>query len=299
MSTEFEDLLERGLRDATADVHLSRPVLPAALAAHRRHRSRRQLVAAGTVAVVGITAGLTLSNASRSSTAAPPTMRTTPAPAPRLVSVNEVLARANRALNSIDNHDWVARVTADSPGLHTTSSMDLKTGQQRLDQKISFAGTHDDSSVAISADGVQTTVDYAARTWQRYQTSRPVVGDVHGRGLGAPSDDLPNLDTPEAVKHALAAKTVTLAGSDTVDGRSAYRLQCSGVTEGRAESETVWVDANSYLPLRVSYRGLSKTGHGTGTVVMDWLPRTETNLAALNLEPPAGFRHVPPPPPKS
>jgi hypothetical protein len=271
-------------------------MLRAALTAHRRHRSRRQLVAAGTVAVVGTAAGLTLSSAHPAPTVAPPTMRTLPAP--RLVSVNEVLTRANRALNTIDNHDWVARVTDDAPGLHTSSSMDLETGRQRLDQKISLGGTHDDSSVAISADGTLTIVDYAARTWQRYRTPRPVVGDVHDRGLGAPSDDLPNLDTPEAVKHALAAKAVTLAGRDTVDGRSAYRLQCSGVIEGQAESETVWVDANSYLPLRVSYRGLSKTGHGTGTVVMDWLPRTDTNLAALDLEPPAGFGHVPPPPKK-
>jgi hypothetical protein len=298
MSTEFEDLLERRLRDATADVHLSRPVLPAALAAHRRHRSRRQLVAAGTVAVVGITAGLTLSNASRSSTAAPPTMRTAPAPAPRLVSVNEVLTRASKVLDTIDYHDWVVRVTADSPGLHTVSSMDLQTGQQRLDQKVSLAGTHDDSSDSITADGMLTIVDYAARTWQRYQTPRPDPGDVQDRGLGSPSDSLPDLDTPEGVKHALAAKTVTLAGRDTVEGRSAYRLQCSGVTDGQAESETVWVDANSYLPLRVSYQGLSKTGHGTGTVVMDWLPRTGANLTALELDPPAGFRHLPRPAPK-
>ena len=298
MSTEFEDLLERGMHDATADVHLSRPVLPAALAAHRRRRSRRQLVAAGTVAVVGTAAGLTLGNTSGASTAAPPTTRTAPAPAPRLVSVNEVLTRASKVLDTIDYRAWVVRVTDDAPGLHTTSSMDLESGQQRLDQKVSLAGSHADSSWAISADGMETNVDYAARTWQRYQTSRPGVGDVHDRGLGSPSDSLPDLDTPEAVKHALDAKAVTLAGRATVDGRSAYRLHCSGVTGGQAESETVWVDANSYLPLRVSYRGLSKTGHGTGTVVMDWLPRTRANLAALDIEPPAGFRHLPQPAPK-
>jgi hypothetical protein len=215
------------------------------------------------------------------------------------VSVEEILTRVDKVIDTIDYRDSVVRMTNDAPGLHVKSSMDLTTGQQREDQKLSsVGGGPDDSSVAVTAEGMQTVVDYAARTWQRYQTPRPVVGDVHTRGLGSPYDDLPNLDTPETVRQALNAKTVTLTGKDTVDGRSAYRLTCRGVTGGHAESETVWVDANNYLPLRVSYQGLSKTGTGTGTVEMDWLPRTPTNLAALDLQPPAGFRHVPHPAPK-
>jgi hypothetical protein len=31
---------------------------------------------------------------------------------------------------------------------------------------------------------------------------------------------------------------------------------------------------------------------------MDWLPRTGASLAALELDPPAGFRHLPRPAPK-
>ncbi len=84
--------------------------------------------------------------------------------------------------------------------------------------------------------------------------------------------------------------TLRAAGGGIVDGVSTIRLS------GRpgATTMTFWVDATTYLPVRI-VQVWASAPYSDGDVQMDmrWLPATPANKALLTAPIPAGFTHVP------
>lgn len=187
-------------------------------------------------------------------------------------------------------------------------------------------GHYDEGSTAAS---VYTFVNYQAGTWAR-QTGRdypaalliplitrlpdgcvPVFGPVPAGelpGIGVPASSQPS-SVAKALRTAISCGTLTLAGRQRVDGIETIKLTSR---PGSAIPETIWVDADTYLPVRVAAR-LVSAGSGTTqgqltlqapgatqgqltlqqTADITWLRPTAQNLDELTVPVPSGFRHVP------
>lgn len=83
----------------------------------------------------------------------------------------------------------------------------------------------------------------------------------------------------------------TLNGQDTILVRYVPPRGFKPSATQQWPTERVWLDAASYLPLRIAI-----TGAGTAQEQnLTWLRATPANLAILRVVPPAGFKQVPPP----
>ena len=179
-------------------------------------------------------------------------------------------------------------------------------GYADREESFNTHGSLTDLSSAVVDHGlrVRRFVDYPSRTWQQdsIQLSQygagPTLSQMVKQLLG-PEPKAPH-------------KTITLV---TLHGRRMYRVtfRLSGVrmvawrlpiftaseylpamTGGRIFSESMWIDATSFLPLRVAV-----TGHGGKLLASEtvaWLPADPANLAKLvPAAIPAGFSLTPEP----
>ena len=127
-------------------------------------------------------------------------------------------------------------------------------------------------------DGTRTVlaVDYADHAWWTYRLVPPDM----------PSDVwwITTLDGPDDVRDALRLWALHVVGTERVDGRETVHLGGARPT-GTGIAIDIWVDAASYLPVRVAIVSpdMSITSRYT------WLPRTPRNLAPFDLKPPTGF----------
>jgi hypothetical protein len=86
----------------------------------------------------------------------------------------------------------------------------------------------------------------------------------------------------------------TVAGRQWVDGVDAIKL----TGHQRSAAATIWVDPDSYLPVRLTNPVHLMAGEtdqqdaGTLTIDFRWLPPTRANLAELTAPIPKGFREV-------
>jgi hypothetical protein len=127
-------------------------------------------------------------------------------------------------------------------------------------------------------DGTRTvlTVDYTDRAWWTYRLDQPEVpSDVSWIAMS---------DGPEDIQDTLRRLSLHLVGTERVDGQDTIHLGGPKPT-GRGIAVDIWVDATTYLPVRIAFVSpdLSVTSRYT------WLPRTPQNLAPFDLKPPAGF----------
>jgi hypothetical protein len=151
--------------------------------------------------------------------------------------------------------------------------------------KIPAHGTADPSTFpqysSIETTGEHIDVRYHDRVWSDMKAT--------SIAFNAPA-------TAATVQHAVASKSATVVGNDTVDGIETIQLRVTDFA-GAGSSGDSWVDASTYLPVRMILHnqiGDSSRGTTPGSVQDDFtfLPPTPSNLALLTPVVPAGFTTV-------
>jgi len=120
------------------------------------------------------------------------------------------------------------------------------------------------------------TVDYADRAWWTYRLEQPdTPSDVSWISMFDDADD---------IREALRLWSLHLIGNERVDEQDTVHLGGPKPT-GRGIAVDIWVDAATYLPVRITVVSpdLSMVSRYT------WLARTPENLTPFDLKAPTGF----------
>jgi hypothetical protein len=289
MSTAFEHELSTGLREEADGVHLSRDVLAAARARHRRRTVvTRAASGAGTVGVAG---AVTTAMALNGPVAAAPAPGSTPPAASATVRLDAatVSARLTKALLAPDEsvHHVTFRTTLGGKSSRSDLWEDLTSGAIRYGgRKVPGAPLMELGTERRGDLQTTTTLDRDRRTYSReeYRIDTTVAPPRDGGPLGDFS--------PEGLKKALAEGTWKLVGEEKLDGRPTVHLRVT--TQARYDCHyDLWVDATSYQFVRRVV--VQETDLGRMRYVEDWqyLPRTKANLAKLKLTIPKGYHEAP------
>lgn len=119
-------------------------------------------------------------------------------------------------------------------------------------------------------------VDYERETWHaHHETEAP------------PATEVPDILDADALKQAIDEGRMELIGSERVGDRDTHHLRLFATHRGYQID--LWVDSTSYLPVRETSTVIDGPAEPVMTSDYDWLPRTEENLAKLELTPPPGF----------
>jgi hypothetical protein len=279
MSTRLEEELAAGMCERVT--HLRPRDDLVARAAHRNHRRRARLAAG--CAAVGVSAVLVVTVAGLNGG----TARTGPTGAagatgatPQLLTAVQVAQRAAAALAADDIKYAVVTTTYDARTVRTELWQDPATGNSRRSGVNYPGGPEEDSWVTFGeSEVVVTQVNHTARTWTRFERPGPI--------------DLPSdwtLDTPEKLRQALldGGRAYELVGPEEIDGRAVVHLR-STIKGG---GEDLWVDAQSYRPVRLV---VVKPGDGRNMRRQEdiqWLRRDAESLAPLTVAIPAGFARI-------
>jgi hypothetical protein len=258
-----------------------RPAPGLAAVVRRRHVRRKVAGYSATVATVGVAAVLGIALATAPGTRpANGSMATASANAVQYETVAYVTKKADAALADLDSYLMTSTITM--PTGRTEEVTDPSTGRQRTTMFSKEGARTSD----ISESGRPSThptvlvVDHHARAWWTYTLAPPP---------GVPNVDNENFTDPAEIRAALTAGTMQVVGHEQTDGADALHLRLVITRPKRTGTldltVDLWVDATSYLPRKVV--------GGTVTTTFSWLPRTEANLARLDLTPPAGYRHLP------
>jgi hypothetical protein len=251
----------------------------------RRRRTRQRLAWGGALGVPVVAAGVALAlvvgqPAARPTGHSPAAAGSTGA-SDELHTVAYVAARTQQALGTADQYVVHETFTEDGAPAHQLWADGATPRMVQIWEPVA----NPPRARMLTADSNSMTlldVNYQARTWSR--DSRPGENDTHtGFTTG--------YDSPAQLRIWMAEGSLVLVGDEQVDGRAAVHLRL--VTEETASGQAdmqLWVDAESYLPLRRA----SRKGDTTFTSGYEWLPRTPQELAHLALTVPAGFREVSP-----
>jgi hypothetical protein len=229
------------------------------------------------------------------------------------VNTAYVVKRVDSALSAADP-GAIAQMTvttrsAAAPGGTTTTATaeEWSSGGQWRSVTYSPAG-HQIYDEGFGTASGYTLVNYLTRTWARRPgLGRPVKQAPGPRGCGPVVAALPVLFQPglpglgfsaasgpatvaRALRGAISCGSLTVAGRQRVDGIDAIKLTSPS---GSAIPATIWVNPDTYLPVRVMARPVPGTSVLQQTADITWLPPTTQNLAKLTVPIPAGFRRVP------
>jgi hypothetical protein len=291
MTTDFE----ADLRAKLAGIN---PSLPSGLAqevveSHRRHqKSRRRTTMAatgGAAAVVGVVAGLSLTNSPAPATATTPTTTTTTTTTTAAYVVDHVtsaLSSTNAITEAIDyitGTQGNATVYTWAYGNQTRSLGETPPGKPNFDI---FATTTGNKVTSVY-------VKYPTRTWDTItesQSSTPTDG-CHGALSPDPTIDTVGL-SPEAWKSAILADlkcgSFSVVTHQQVDGVDAIGLEDHQI----AQPTTLWIDPETYLPVELT---TPKEGGAVAQKTdFQWLAPTKANLANLTVSIPSGFKQTTP-----
>jgi hypothetical protein len=166
-------------------------------------------------------------------------------------------------------------------GLRTESWTDLTTGRRRS-VTTREGRPFVQNVMGFEGGGLRSdTVSYDARIWTTSLRAVPAPKGETVAQLGQRYRDVAARGVYDEVGHA------QVDGRDTIHLRRSLRVDSS---LGRRTLVTdLWLDALSYPPVRQR-----SSTHGTPSAVeqnYDWLPRTQANLAKLELVVPDGFKH--------
>jgi len=92
--------------------------------------------------------------------------------------------------------------------------------------------------------------------------------------------------------HGHAEDLLQLIGDERIGGRDTVHLRLTGRTQGGLPQIDLWVDASTFLPVRL----VGTKGVVTSAIDYTWLTRTGANLAKTDLTVPAGYTHRDTPP---
>lgn len=119
-------------------------------------------------------------------------------------------------------------------------------------------------------------VEYATRTWSSQRSSSVLLaGDL----------------SPSLIRDEIASGRFTVLGRVSLDGRQSIELTWSSSFGPMTVRTTLWVDAQTYLPLRSVQTQTAQHGMllETDTTAYQILPATPANLGLLKPPIPAGF----------
>lgn len=281
---QFGERLGARLQSEVADVHPD-PDWPAAL--RRRHMRRvvalRTMVLAPAFAVVVATALVAVGSTGRGTV--PPVAG--PAKTTELHDVAYVTAHTTAALDDISG--YVERVTMVLPGGVTDVQLyDRATGRFRFDSSAKDGArltTIGGSSVLADRPTI-TVVNYSDRAWWTYRLELPTSAPSGAKASGA-QIAVGTFEDPADIRTAIAGGQLRLLGTEELGGHETLHLRVTSVAKPLPGAMDLWVDSQSYLPVRLSV-------HKAGTPVTQnytWLARTPQNAASLAVTPPAGFTH--------
>jgi hypothetical protein len=141
----------------------------------------------------------------------------------------------------------------------------------------------------VATTGEMIDVEYSNKTWSDQKDQVIITGD---------------LSDPVAIRAQIASGHWTVLGPAELDGHRAIELTWRITHDGTVLATAhLWVDAQTYLPLReeASYLTGRPGRDDTGTNRTDYelRPATAANLAQLRPDIPAGFRQTVSPEPPS
>jgi hypothetical protein len=232
-------------------------------------RPRRLVWAAGLAAVL-VTAGAVAVVRGATPAATPP--------APQRLTV---VAHVEKAMSE---RDYIVRSTYgfsanNGQKVVWTTWSDAVTGKLRASSTVS--GVRMDT---LFDGDLTTVVSYRDRAWWQLR-STPTPEPTGGIRLEGPPR------TPTEIKKALASGIfhVDEGKQPVVNGHRTIQLS-STRPDPVLGSFTIWVDAASYLPVRISASDDAKIRFVGAD--LEWLPRDSASLANLNLAIPPGFRQA-------
>lgn len=276
---QFADLLRGRMSDAVTEVEAPSGLADTVRRRHARHvlatRAGIALPLVAAVAAVGMLTGVGGAGGRH----APPSVQAQRSASGdvELRDVAYVTGQADAALARASDYVLVGRFSPTST-VRDEFRTDMATQRTRLNttgpagpiNSILLSGPTSESAEVL-------VVDYRDRAWWTYR-SRPVP--TGGVAMDPYQD-------PRQIRAMLDASRLRLAGRERVAGHDTYHLQATDLPPGMRASLDLWVDAQTFLPYRVT----SGKGGQTSTTDYEWLPRTPENLATLDLRPPAGFAH--------
>jgi len=277
MIDNFETQLRADL--AGVEATPSPTVTQSAYQTHRKNKAKRRratLAATGTAAAaVGVVAGLTLTS--------------TPA-----LTTAYVVDHVTSALSSTNE---IAYADEDN----TLYTWQYGNESRQLFESASGKPTYDFSQTAVDGKLTSLAVSYSARTWFGFTVPPPPAEASADAcpgiiltypALSFTSEALVTSFTPAGFK--LSAKAWISAIQNGLkcglftsiaqpNGSNSIELKDTHA----AQPTTLWVNAKTYLPIRLVAAKDGKTpGH---TVNFQWLAPTKANLANLTAQIPAGF----------
>jgi hypothetical protein len=286
--TEFsEDVLERELQYRLHE-EMSGMSVPPGLAATVRRRHHRRAMAlriAGAVPVVlAVALAVTLVSRPGGPTTAP-----AQADGPRVLDVNYVSQRTSTALESASDY-VLFKHSAYSDGYTTDEWVDATTDAHRINELDAAGGVTSATVFKGASPDNALTVNYTDRTFLR-QSMAVLIGVAPA---GQENDGFYRGDflDPDEVRGLAADGRLKVIGPESLAGVETVHLQWLQV-EGYTLN--LWVDATTYLPVRMDSAG----GKGSSRTDLQWLPRSETNLARFELSVPAGFTQTQPEDPRA
>jgi hypothetical protein len=291
MNANLEELLHDGMTRFTAELHV-----PADLARQaRRSRGRRlaRRAAAGGTAVIGAAAitvaAITAGNAGDGRQGAP------------AITAAYVTSRVRQAVTVAERRDVErTQMTTSATLAGRTLGFHIVTWHYRGELRLVYSSatgqlvgelgsvqTRERSGLLSFAT---TAVSYRTRTWGRDQV-RGISPILAVRSCKQGTVLFPPIDATDLqawvgeLRRLVSCGAFRLAGRQRVHGVDALKLVKSGST---GPAEAIWVDAATYLPLRVA---LSASGIQV-RIDISWLRPTAANLEHLHTAIPAGFRRA-------
>ena len=318
MNTDVEVLLREGMERFTADLRA-----PAGLTRQVVRRRRRRLALRATG---GLATALTAGAVALAVVVVPGAGHG--AAAGSAVLTADVVKRVNSALSAADPGD-IAQMTVTThraalPGrtaTTTTTSEEWSYGDEWRSVTNSPSGQPVDDEGFSPSTGY-TLVSYLKREWARepglgrpagsvtpvpgpggcepvvaalptlLHPGLPLQPGIAGLGFDAAlfSASSPPATIARALRTAISCGTLIEVGRQRVNGIEAIELTSR---PGSPISETIWVDPDTYLPVRAVIRSAGGFPVTQETADITWLPPTSQNLAKLAVPIPAGFRQVP------
>jgi hypothetical protein len=219
--------------------------------------------------------------------------------APRAETAAFVISRAAHAMGDLMLHAQVAE-----PGLGVFKIWAYH-GREMEEQ---FVGGHL-SAVNWSRSTARKTswvsVEYSSRDWDRQNgPAWPSSGCEHDQPplfYGVVPGMVP-ADFPGYVRASLACGAYAMAGRARIDGVATVRLDYTGTFFGPVQPTfrvkharyhyILYVNASTYLPVRLAQWGPEKVTGFVPDEDFQWLPATKANLALLNVRIPPGFHQI-------
>jgi len=272
----LEELLRDGMEQHSADI-----ALPPGLfgKAERRYRMRRngvRVLAMSGVVATGAAVGVAVAGTPAATVHrdAAPSRTVLPGPG-QLETVGYLRGRITAAIDASDAIVHATNTFGNNP-------TEQRWTDQRTGRFVGEQRTVDGHRWAYSWPGhgvTDTFVDYTSKQWWTEA------------GGGFPMKPGKQELTVRQIRAALADGTMTIVGHERLRGHDTVHVRAtsSSAKDGRLDA---WVDATSYLPLRVDLRLADPVpSYARAVTDFDWLPRTPHNVGLTSLTVPAGFVH--------